>query len=299
MSVATHLRLRYALRETGSNLRRNLLLTTASILTVAVSLSLAGAAFLLRYGVDNATARWQEGIEFEVFLDTDSTAQQSEHIADELNGEEQIERIEFVSQDEQYELFKVLFADRPEYVEHVSAEDLPPSYRVEPKDVDADAIRRLGDRFEEQPGVREVAFAEETVRDLLRVSSVTQSVIFGVAAVLSLAAALLIFNTIRMAIFARRREIEVMKLVGATNWFIRIPFMLEGLVQGLVGAGVAFGTVYFLRGAAEDGVRQIDLFKGFVVLGSQVATTGVFTVLLGAVIGAVGAGVAVTRFLDV
>ena len=299
MSVTTHLRLRYALRETGSNLRRNLLLTSASMLTVAVSLSLAGAAFLLRYGVDNATARWQEGIEFEVFLDTDATSQQSDEIAEELNGDPQVERIEFVSQDEQYDLFKVLFADRPEYVEHVSAEDLPPSYRVEPKEIDADAIRRLGDRYEGQSGVREVAFAEETVRDLLRVSSVTQSVIFGVAAVLSLAAALLIFNTIRMAIFARRREIEVMKLVGATNWFIRIPFMLEGLVQGLVGAGVAFGTVYFLRGAAEEGVRQIDLFKGFVVLGSQVATTGVFTVVLGALIGAIGAGVAVTRFLDV
>ena len=299
MSLATHLRLRYALRETGSNLRRNLLLTSASMLTVAVSLSLAGAAFLLRYGVDNATARWQEGIEFGVFLDTDATPQQNERIADELNGNQQVERIEFVSQDEQYELFKVLFADRPEYVEHVSAGDLPPSYRVEPKDVDADVIRRLGDRFESQPGVREVAFAEETVRDLLRVSSVTQSVIFGVAAVLSLAAALLIFNTIRMAIFARRREIEVMKLVGATNWFIRIPFMLEGLVQGLVGAGVAFATVYFLRGAAEEGVRRIDLFKGFVVLGSQVATTGTFTLLLGALIGAIGAGVAVTRFLDV
>ena len=299
MSVTTHLRLRYALRETGSNLRRNLLLTSASMLTVAVSLSLAGAAFLLRYGVDNATARWQEGIEFEVFLDTDATPQQSEAIADELNGDPRVERIEFVSQDEQYDLFKVLFADRPEYVEHVAAEDLPPSYRVEPKEIDADAIRRLGDRFESQPGVREVAFAEETVRDLLRVSSVTQSVIFGVAAVLSLAAALLIFNTIRMAIFARRREIEVMKLVGATNWFIRIPFMLEGLVQGIVGAGVAFGTVYFLRGAAEEGVRRIDLFKGFVVLGSQVATTGVFTLLLGALIGALGAGVAVTRFLDV
>jgi len=299
MSVATHLRLRYAVRETGSNLRRNLLLTSASMLTVAVSLSLAGAAFLLRYGVDNATARWQEGIEFEVFLETDATPQQSERIATELNDNPSVERIEFVSQDEQYDLFKVLFADRPEYVEHVSARDLPPSYRVEPKEIDADAIRRLGDRFESQPGVREVAFAEETVRDLLRVSSVTQSVIFGVAAVLSLAAALLIFNTIRMAIFARRREIEVMKLVGATNWFIRIPFMLEGLVQGLVGAGVAFATVYFLRGAAEEGVRRIDLFKGFVVLGSQVATTGAFTLVLGALIGALGAGVAVTRFLDV
>jgi cell division transport system permease protein len=299
MNLATHLRLRHALRETGSNLRRNLLLTSASILTVAVSLSLTGAAFLLRYGVDNATARWQEGIEFEVFLNTDATPQQSEQIANELNRNPEVKRIEFVSQDEQYDLFKVLFADRPEYVDHVSAKDLPPSYRVEPRKIDADAIRRLGDRFESQPGVREVAFAEETVRDLLRVSSVTQSVIFGVASVLSLAAALLIFNTIRMAIFARRREIEVMKLVGATNWFIRIPFMLEGLVQGLVGAGVAFATVYFLRGAAEEGARRIDLFKGFVVLGSQVATTGVFTLVLGALIGALGAGVAVTRFLDV
>jgi len=299
MNLATHLRTRYALRETGSNLRRNLLLTSASMLTVAVSLSLAGAAFLLRYGVDNATSRWKEGIEFEVFLDVDATAQESDHIAAELNRDPEVQRIEFVSQDEQYDLFKVLFADRPEYVDHVSAADLPPSYRVEPNVADADAIRDLGDKFEGQPGVREVAFAEETVRDLLRVSRVTQSVIFGVAAVLSLAAALLIFNTIRMAIFARRREIEVMKLVGATNWFIRVPFMLEGLVQGLVGGAVAFATVYFLRGAAEEGVRRIDLFKGFVVLGSQVATTGVFTLLLGALIGAIGAGVAVTRFLDV
>ena len=94
-----------------------------------------------------------------------------------------------------------------------------------------------------------------------------------------LAAALLIFNTIRMAIFARRREIEVMKLVGATNWFIRIPFMLEGLVQGLLGAGVRLRAVYFLRNGGRGGLRRIDLFQGFVVLGSQVATTGTFTLL--------------------
>jgi cell division transport system permease protein len=289
----------YALRETLGNLRRNLLLTTASMLTVAVSLSLVGAAFLLRYGVDNATERWQGGIEFEVFLKTDVTPPQSDRIGRLLLESADVADVTYVSQEEQYQLFQIMFADRPEYLREVTAEVLPPSYRVEPAVADADVIRALGERFEQEPGVEEVAFAEETVRRLLQVSSITQRVIIGVAVVLLFAASLLIFNTIRMAIFARRREIEVMKLVGATNWFIRVPFMIEGLVQGLAGAGIAFGVVYLARNAAQDAIQTVPLFEGFVVITSQVATTGIFTLVIGALIGTVGAGVAVTRFLDV
>ncbi len=292
-------KLAYALRETVQNLRRNLVLTGASMMTVAVSLSLVGASFLLGYGVDNVTQRWQGGIEFEIFLNETITPEQRERIQRELDANPDVERAEFVSQEQQFELFKVLFADQPEYLETVTAEVLPPSFRVEPSIADADVIKALGDRFEAEPGVKTVVFAEETVRTLLRVSGITQSVIFAVAAVLLFAAALLIFNTIRTAIFARRREIEVMKLVGATNWFIRVPFMLEGLLQGLAGASVAFGIVYLVRNAAQDAIRGVPLFDGFVVVGSQVATTGVLTLLLGAGIGAIGAGVAVTKFLDV
>ncbi|HEV2767168.1 MAG TPA: permease-like cell division protein FtsX [Acidimicrobiales bacterium] len=292
-------KLAYALRETVQNLRRNLVLTGASMMTVAVSLSLVGASFLLGYGVDNVTQRWQGGIEFEIFLNEDITPEQRDRIERELDANPDVANAVFVSQEEQFELFQVLFADQPEYLETVTREVLPPSFRVEPSIADADVIKALGDRFEAEPGVKTVVFAEETVRTLLRVSGITQSVIFTVAAVLLFAAALLIFNTIRTAIFARRREIEVMKLVGATNWFIRVPFMLEGLLQGLVGASVAFGIVYLVRNAAQDAIRGVPLFDGFVVVGSQVATTGVLTILLGAAIGAVGAGVAVTKFLDV
>ncbi len=292
-------KLAYALRETVQNLRRNLVLTGASMMTVAVSLSLVGASFLLGYGVDNVTQRWQGGIEFEIFLNETITPEQRERIQRELDVNPDVARAEFVSQEQQFELFKVLFADQPEYLETVTAEVLPPSFRVEPSIADADVIKALGDRFEAEPGVKTVVFAEETVRTLLRVSGITQSVIFTVAAVLLFAAALLIFNTIRTAIFARRREIEVMKLVGATNWFIRVPFMLEGLLQGLAGASVAFGIVYLVRNAAQDAIRGVPLFDGFVVVSSQVATTGVLTILLGAGIGAIGAGVAVTKFLDV
>ncbi|MBW3546899.1 MAG: ABC transporter permease [Actinobacteria bacterium] len=292
-------KLAYALRETVQNLRRNLVLTGASMMTVAVSLSLVGASFLLGYGVDNVTQRWQGGIEFEIFLNEAVTPEQRDRIQRELEVNPDVARAEFVSQEQQFELFKVLFADQPEYLETVTAEVLPPSFRVEPSIADADVIKALGDRFEAEPGVKTVVFAEETVRTLLRVSGITQSVIFTVAAVLLFAAALLIFNTIRTAIFARRREIEVMKLVGATNWFIRVPFMLEGLLQGLAGASVAFGIVYLVRNAAQDAIRGVPLFDGFVVVSSQVATTGVLTILLGAGIGAIGAGVAVTKFLDV
>ena len=292
-------KLAYALRETVQNLRRNLVLTGASMMTVAVSLSLVGASFLLGYGVDNVTQRWQGGIEFEIFLNEAITPEQRARIQRELDVNPDVARAEFVSQEQQFELFKVLFADQPEYLETVTAEVLPPSFRVEPSIADADVIKALGDRFEAEPGVKTVVFAEETVRTLLRVSGITQSVIFTVAAVLLFAAALLIFNTIRTAIFARRREIEVMKLVGATNWFIRVPFMLEGLLQGLAGASVAFGIVYLVRNAAQDAIRGVPLFDGFVVVSSQVATTGVLTILLGAGIGAIGAGVAVTKFLDV
>jgi cell division transport system permease protein len=289
----------YALRETLGNLRRNLLLTTASMLTVAVSLSLVGTALLLRYGVDNATARWQGGIEFEVFLNTDVTPAQSDRVGRLLLESPDVAEVTYVDQEEQYELFQTMFANRPEYLREVTAEVLPPSYRVEPAVADADVIRALGERFTQEPGVEEVAFAEETVRRLLQVSSITQRVIIGVAVVLLFAASLLIFNTIRMAIFARRREIEVMKLVGATNWFIRIPFMLEGLVQGLLGAGIAFGVVYLARNAAQDAIQSVPLFENFVVVSSQVVTTGMFTLVVGAVIGTIGAGVAVSRFLDV
>src|SRR5688500_14009712 len=285
------IKLDYATRETASNLRRNLLLTTASMLTVAASLSRVGAALLLRYGVDNATQRWKNGVEFEVFLNLDVSPEQQASIERQLLESHDVAAngVKFVSQAEQYELFKLYFSDQPEYLQNVKAEDLPASYRVKPTVDDVEVIRNLGQRFEEVAGVKQVEFAADTVDTVLRLSRGLQIGMFIVAGVLLFAASLLIFNTIRMAIFARRREIEVMKLVGATNWFIRIPFMLEGLVQGLVGAGVAFGTIYFLRGAAEEGVRRIDLFKGFVVLGSQVATTGGFTLLLGAIIGALGA----------
>ncbi len=150
---------RYAVRETLQNLRRNLLLTTASMLTVAVSLSFVGGALLFRSGVDNATKSWEEGVEFEVFMDVDATPDEQARVERELSRDPDVSRVEFFSKQEQYELFKNLFANRPEYIDNVTADNLPTSYRVEPRVADADLIRAIGDRFEAESGVREVLFA--------------------------------------------------------------------------------------------------------------------------------------------
>ena len=290
---------RYAVKETLRNLRRNLLLTTASMLTVAVSLSFVGGAVLFRSGVDNATKSWEEGVEFEVFMEVDATPEQQALVERELTQHPDVAEVEFFSQQQQYELFKNLFANRPEYIDNVTAANLPTSYRVEPEVADADLIESIGERFEAEEGVREVLFAEDTVRDVLNVSRYAQLGLLGLALFVLLAAALLIFNSIRMAIFSRRQEIEVMKLVGATNMFIRVPFMIEGLLQGLLGAGLAFAAVYFGSTAFVEWVGSFELFTSFVLLTTQVVGTGALMLAVGAAVGALSAGVAVTRFLDV
>ena len=290
---------RYAIRETLRNLRRNLLLTTASMLTVAVSLSFVGGAVLFRSGVDNATKSWEEGVEFEVFMEADSTHEQQASVERALTQHPDVAEVEFFSQQQQYELFKNLFANRPEYIDNVTAANLPTSYRVEPEVADADLIESIGERFEGVDGVREVLFAEDTVRDVLNVSRYAQLGLLGLALFVLLAAALLIFNSIRMAIFSRRQEIEVMKLVGATNMFIRVPFMIEGLLQGVLGAGLAFAAVYFGSSAFVRWVGGFELFTSFVLLTTQVVGTGALMLAVGAAVGALSAGVAVTRFLDV
>ncbi len=292
-------RVRYVLRETLQNLRRNLVLSLASLLTVAVSLGMVGGALLLRDGVNNATKQWRQGIEFEIFFNADATAEQIAAVQEALDENPQVSSTEYFDKAAQWDLFVKVNADRPEYLEAVTEVDMPPSVRIDPALDDATAIRLLGESYEGQPGVMQIEFPEEQVRDLLDFSNVMQRVILGVAVVVLLAAGLLIFNSIRLAIFSRRREVEVMKLVGATNWFIRVPFMIEGLLQGFLGSAIAFLLVLLASGRAESVARQIELLQDFVLVQSQITSAGILMLVLGSGIGAVSAGVAVSRFLDV
>jgi cell division transport system permease protein len=292
----------YVVRETTSNLGRNVSITLASVLTVFVSLLLVGSSLMLRTAVTNATQRWQGGIEFVVYMNTTASDEQIDSMRQALEESPEVANVTYFDQQRSFEEFTRLFADSPELVDAVLPEDLPPSFRVEPVNKDAANVQSLGDIFGERAGVKDVVLASKTIQLIQDMSRSLSIIIVVVALGLLFVAGLLILNTIRMAMFARRREIEVMKLVGATNWFIRVPFMLEGLVQGLIGAVLAIAGLIIIKPIFEGWLPKADeipLVSGFTVGGSALLGIYVLVGVVGALVGTIGAGIAVSRFLDV
>jgi len=287
----------YFARETATNLRRNVFMTSAAIVVVAVSLALVGGALLLKQGVDKATIQWKGGVEGSIFMKADAAPEEIDAVDRELRAMPEVKKVRFVTKQGAYEEFRKMFSNSPDMLETLNVDQMPPSFRVVPRQ--AQQIDVIGGRFKDRPGVRDVVYAKDTVKALLSVTRYAQLLIWAVAIVLLGAASLLILNTIRMAIYARRREVAVMKLVGATNWFIRVPFMFEGLVQGLIGAAAAFGVVFVVRNFAQHAVRHVELFHEFAVSTSEVIGTGVFLIVVGMIVGALGSAIAVSRFLDV
>jgi len=219
-------------------------------------------------------------------------------VANELRNAPEVKTFTFVDKPAAYREAQTLFATQPDILDSLTVDKMPPSFRVVP--TDAELIRTVGDRFEARPGVRNVTFAKEQIKSLLDFTRVLQAGLIIMALVLMVSAALLILNTIRIAIFARRREVAVMKLVGATNWFIRLPFMLEGLLQGLIGAGVAFGAVIGLRAMLGALAREEDFLfvRQLVVTSDQAVGTGLVVMAVGVLVGTLGSMIAVRRFLN-
>ena len=295
------LRVEYLIRETGTNLWRNVWLTTAAVLTVWVCLTMFGTALLVGRGADAMTQQWKGGVEFIVFMKADATPDEDAAIRKVLDDSmgTTVKDYKYLDQAAAYEEFKSLFSDKPELVESISAEILPPSYRVVPVDNDADAVEEFSRQFAGEPGVYEVRAASEMLRKL---ESVIRFLTLGVllaAVVLFAVAVLLILNTTFTAMMSRRREIEVMKLVGATNWFIRIPYMLEGLVHGMIGALMSVGVMFLLKSHFFPRVQRIEILKDFQVTTSEVWTTSIAMMAIGCTVGVLGSTFAVWRYLDV
>ena len=292
----------YFFRETGVSLWRNLSLTLAAILTVGISLSLVGTSLLVREGAERATAQFQEGVEFIVFMNADATPEQDAAIRDVLDTSPAISGFAYVDKLAAYEEFRGLFSDKPELLDSVTPDVMPPSYRIVPADPDSANVAELARQFSAQPGVREVATATDAIRQIEDFSTRVSQVLLVAAVVLVAGSALLILNTVFSAIGARRGEIEVMKLVGATNWFVRIPFMLEGTIHGLIGAALAIPALFLVEDQVLSYFQESDvvpLFRGFAVPDGYVWDTSIWLLLLGGAVGMFGSAVAVTRYLDV
>ena len=289
----------YVVRETASNLWRNRLMTIAAVLTVAVSLSLVGAALLLRQGSANATGTLERGTQVTVWMEPNANSQEISAVGTELS------QLNYVRQPCVYWNKARNFAEArrllPSDVFQATTEaEMPTSYWCTP--VALTDAAQVVHTFSGTAGVLSVTEPQQTIHNEETVINVSKWVCLAIAIVLIISAAVLILNTIRMAIFARRREVSVMKLVGATNWFIRIPFMSEGLLQGLIGSLLAAVVVYFvyLFINHEGGGRTTsNIFTAMHMSGSEVLLTNVVVVIVGMAIGSIGSAIAIRRFLDV
>jgi cell division transport system permease protein len=287
----------YVTRETASNLWRNRLMTIAAVLTVAVSLSLVGAALLLRQGASHASSVWERQTQVTVWMKPGASSTQIKAVGAQLA---QLSLVEHpcVYWDQQRDYQEALQLE--ENIIHESGTtvaDIPSSWRCTPAALSsATAVRN---EFIGQAGVHAVSVPEKAIHTEERAISIIQWIFIGLAVVLLGSAIVLILNTIRMAIFARRREVSVMKLVGATNWFIRVPFMSEGLVEGLLGSAVAAGAVYLLHWWITYLAHPGNLWWDLALSGWDAFWVSAVVVVVGAAVGTLGSFVAIRRFLDV
>ncbi len=290
------LKVGYFVKEAATNLRRNKLMTMAAVLTAGVSLLLLGGVLTLGDFVKSIAGEIDDTVEVNVFLVDTVTPDQQNDIKGTLEELEVVEKVTYVSKEEAYEEFKELYKDQPALWENIDADVLPASYRVALTDPErVDVIRS---KLDKNPAIEEIQDQQATVERLVSFTSLLRTFSVVMVVVLLGAAVLLISNATQLAIYARRREIEIMKLVGATNWFVRLPFMLEGVAAGVAGAAVALLLV--MAGKAVVKTR-IPIWIPTSALGigpGEMMGQIFWLVLLGIVVGALGSAVAVRRFLD-
>jgi cell division transport system permease protein len=287
------MRAEYVVGEAAANLRRNMLLVVGAILAVFVSLFMTYMALIVNEMARKSTIRWQEGITIVAWLDDSDLATHSA-IQSEVQGWDEVKRAEYVDKLATWEEFQIFFADQPELIQETDASAMPASVRVEL--IDNETHTTVVARLSRIPGVDDVDEATDAIEDTLEASRLlnTGGIVLGVA--LGLSAVVMISNTVRMAIYARREEIGIMKLVGASNWFVRTPFLLEGLVEGLVGGALAFLAGWFgyrtFISNLDLGIIQTQVSDSFLI------SRGLMVLLFAAAAGTIGSLVGLRRYLQ-
>jgi cell division transport system permease protein len=294
-------RWRYILQEALVGLRRNLMMTVAVILSVTVSLTLLGAGLLLSRQVELAAGEWADKIEVSIFLCDGRqcaaiTDEQRDELEASLESEPIVAEVFFESKQEAYGRFTEQFRNEPELVETVTPDALPASLRVKLEDPEQFGVIR--DKYAAWPGVEDIVDQREFLEEFLRFAQVIQRSALAVAVVQLIAASVLIANTIRVAAFARREQTSVMKLVGASNWYIRLPFVLEGVLAGFAGALISWLLLVVTVPRVTDNLRDDIEFVAFIGPPEAVAVA-LPLFAAGIIIAALSSVFALRRFLDV
>lgn len=289
------MRAKFVLTEAATGLWRNVTMTVAMILTTAISLMLLGAGTLLYLQINKVKDLLYGNVEVSVFLKEDVTADQRDGLKKQLSEDSLVSSVVYESKDEAYKRFKELFKDSPDLVAGAKPESLPESFRV--KLNDPTKFEQISEKYATADGVDRVSNQEQLLGKMFTTIDAVKNTTFIVAVVQGIAALLLISNTIQVAAYSRRREVGIMKLVGASNWYVRLPFILEAAVAGLIGAILAWGALWLAKFFLFDGALKPIFTSGIIpeISTIQIFAAGPLLALFAVVLAAV-AGWTTLRF---
>ena len=290
----------YYLREAFVSFKRNWIMSLAAIMTVAISLFFLGF-FLIVALVFNAKFGGLEAeANINVYLKDDITIEQTKAVNNKIMGMKEVDSATFVSKTEALRRFKSRMKDSPGLLDALSGNPLPASYEVKFKDQykNAESVDKLKVLLKNNKAVDEI-IGQEIVKRLFAIANIARWLFVSIIVLMCFAGIILIVNSIRLAIYARRKEIEIMRLVGASNWFIRWPFVIEGMMSGLLGALAASLLLFIANSQLFQRIETMIPFMQF-----SVSTQTFLYVMLslfgvGIIIGAAGSMLALRRFLRI
>src|SRR5215204_2997806 len=287
----------FFMREAFKNIRLNLLMSITAITTTFICILVLGVGLLASSHVERVVGSVREDVSVEAYFPPDATQEEINGTISRVEGWPEVSSVNYVSEEEALASFKETFADRPELYENLDPGVLPASLQIQLEE--PTEAEQVAQRLEQDQGFspENLSYPQQTIERLNSVTSYMIWGLYGATILFLISSVLLISNAIRLSIFARRKEIEVMKLVGASDGFVRTPFVFEGLLQGLVGAGLAALAVVWINFLFVDWSHNA---LPYVPISSDAVNAPLVLIVLVAVgvgIGVIGSFLSVTRFL--
>jgi cell division transport system permease protein len=261
------MRAQFVLQEVWTGLRRNLTMTIALIVVVAISLSLLGTGLLFVKQVNNTRTYWQGKVQLSIYLCTatsvspqchqngPATAAEKNQIQSDLKALPQVQRVFYESQAQAYQHFKQDFSREPSFTNLVNKSEIPDSFQVKLRNAQTDFNIAAG-TVQGRPGVDQIVNDSSLLAKFYKLLDGARNAVVIIAIVLLIAAILLVANTIRLSAFNRRRETSIMRLVGASNFYVQLPFLVEGVLAGLAGWLIASALLIAVKSLGLDTLQQ-------------------------------------------
>ena len=301
------MRAQFVFQEVWTGLRRNLTMTIALIVVVAISLSLLGTGLLFVKQVNNTRTYWQGKVQLSIYLCTatsvspqchqngPATAAEKAQIESDLKALPQVQRVFYESQEQAYLHFKQDFSREPSFTSLVSKSEIPDSFQVKLRNAQTDFTIVAG-TVQGRPGVDQIVNDSSLLAKFYKLLDGARNGVVIIAIVLIIAAILLVANTIRLSAFNRRRETSIMRLVGASNFYVQLPFLVEGVLAGLLGWLVAAALLVAVKSLGLDTLQQYFPYN-VTLSATDLVEVIVFAMVMGVVLCGVTSFFTLRRYL--